>query len=206
MIGRFIASQFRKPSGLLGRLIGNGMARGNELEARWTVDLLDLQPDSRVLEVGFGPGVAVEDAVQRASKGHVSGIDFSETMVQTAQKRNALAIRNGMVDLRHGNVMSLPYEDDSFDRAFTIHCIYFWAEPVACLREIRRVLRTNGILAITILPKEKWTSRRAPSEVFTLYSGNGVAQLVSAAGFRSARVEPYPHPDKFPGECILGVK
>ena len=40
MIGRFIANQFRKPSGLLGRLIGNGMARGNEAEADWTIDLL----------------------------------------------------------------------------------------------------------------------------------------------------------------------
>jgi len=59
MIGRFIASQFRKPSGLLGRLIGNGMARGNEAEARWTIDLLNIQADTRVLEIGFGPGVAI---------------------------------------------------------------------------------------------------------------------------------------------------
>jgi SAM-dependent methyltransferase len=99
MIGRFIASQFRKPSGMLGRLIGNGMARGNEPEARWTIDLLNIQPDSRVLEIGFGPGVAIEYAAQQAVQGHVSGIDYSETMVQVARKRNASAIRNGLVDL-----------------------------------------------------------------------------------------------------------
>ena len=50
MIGRFIATQLRKPSGLVGRLIGNGIARGNEPEARWTIDLLQIQPDMQVLE------------------------------------------------------------------------------------------------------------------------------------------------------------
>jgi hypothetical protein len=42
---------------LLGRVIGRGMARHNEREARWTVDLLAIEPDARVLEIGFGPGV-----------------------------------------------------------------------------------------------------------------------------------------------------
>ncbi len=207
MIGRFIASQFRKPSGLLGRLIGNGMARSNESEARWTIDLLTIQPDTRVLEIGFGPGVAIQYAAQQAVQGHVSGIDYSETMVQVARKRNASAIRKGLVDLTHGDVRSLPYVDEEFDRAFTIHCIYFWADPTACLREIRRVLRTNGVLAITILPKDKWPPRRTPStDVFKLYRAGEVAQLVADAGFRDARVENYPQPDRFPGECILAVK
>jgi ubiquinone/menaquinone biosynthesis C-methylase UbiE len=208
MIGRFIASQFRKPSGLLGRLIGNGMAHGNQPEARWTIDLLNIQPDTRVLEIGFGPGVAIEYAAEQAAQGHVSGIDYSETMVQVARKRNAAAIRNGLVDLTHGDVRSLPYGDESFDRVFTIHCIYFWAEPTACLHEIRRVLRANGLLAITILPIDKWPpKRRTPStDVFKLYRAGEVARLVADAGFRDARVEDYPQPDTFPGACILAVK
>jgi ubiquinone/menaquinone biosynthesis C-methylase UbiE len=208
MIGRFVASQFRKPSGLLGRLIGNGMARGNELEARWTVHLLHIQPDMHVLEIGFGPGVAIQYAAQQAIQGHVSGIDFSETMVQVARKRNDAAIKSGHVDLRQGDVSSLPYGDEAFDRVFAIHCIYFWAESTAYLQQIRRVLRTNGVLAITILPKDKWSlhRRQPPADVFTLYNGNEVAQLLAGAGFRDAQVKGYPQPDKFPGECILAVK
>jgi ubiquinone/menaquinone biosynthesis C-methylase UbiE len=113
-----------------------------------------------------------------------------------------------LVDLTRGDVRSLPYGDEEFDRAFTIHCIYFWAEPTACLREIRRVLRANGLLAITILPIDKWPpKRRIPStEVFKLYRAGEVAQLVADAGFRDARVEEYPQPDKFPGACILAIK
>src|SRR5215217_5802426 len=207
MIGRFISSQFRKPSGLLGRLIGNGMARGNEPEARWTVNLLNIQPDMHILEIGFGPGVAIQYAAELAAQGHVSGIDYSETMVQVARKRNASAIRNGLVDLTHGNVSSLPYRDESFDRVFTIHCIYFWAEPAAYLRELRRVLRANGVLAITIQPIDKWPPNRTPpADVFKLYRADEVAQLVADAGFRDGRVENYPQPDIFPGACILAVK
>jgi ubiquinone/menaquinone biosynthesis C-methylase UbiE len=206
MIGRFIANQFRKPSGLLGRLIGNGMARGNESEARWTIDLLNIQPHTRALEIGFGPGVAIEYAAKQAPEGHVSGIDYSKTMLQIARKRNASAIRTGLVDLTYGDVHSLPYKDAAFDRAVTIHCIYFWAEPTMCLREVRRVLRTNGVLAITIQPKDKWIRRRPPADVFTLYSSSEVAQLVADAGFRNARIEAYPQPDMFPGDCILAVK
>ena len=59
MFGRFIAGKFRKPTGIFGRIAGNMMAKGNATEARWTVDLLDIQPGDHVLEVGFGPGVAI---------------------------------------------------------------------------------------------------------------------------------------------------
>jgi ubiquinone/menaquinone biosynthesis C-methylase UbiE len=162
----------------------------------------------QVLEIGFGPGVGIQHAAQKVAQGHVSGIDYSETMVRLASKRNAAAIKSGRVDLRQGTASSLPYWDEAFDRAYTIHCIYFWTEPAACLREIHRVLKTDGMLAITIMPKDKWVSRRGrpPAEVFTLYNGSDVAQLASEAGFRDVRVEHCPQPDKFPGECILAVK
>ena len=205
MIARYIARQFSQPTGLLGRVIGRGMAGRNEREARWTVDLLAIQPDARVLEIGFGPGVAIQYAAERATRGHVSGIDYSEVMLKIARKRNATAIANGVVDLTKGDARSLPYPDDSFDCAFSIHCVYFWREPAACLREIRRVLRPDGVVAITIRPINQWQGRKPPADVFHLYRGDELAKLLSDAGFRNPRVEPYPQPEK-PGECILALK
>lgn len=47
---------FGRPRGLLGRLGGRIMARTNENCGAWAIDLLEIRPDDRVLEVGFGPG------------------------------------------------------------------------------------------------------------------------------------------------------
>ena len=203
----YILGQYRKPSGLFGRLIGNGMARGNTFDASWTVSLLNIAPEDRVLGIGFGPGVSTQYASDKAAKGFVAGLDHSETMVQAARRHNAAAIRAGRMELKQGDVASLPYPDESFDKAFSIHSIYFWPRPVDCLKELRRVLKPGGLLAITILPKDKWGDRqRGAPNLWTLYFGADLARLFADVGLRDVRVEVCPEPDKFPGECVLGMK
>ncbi len=200
----FITKQFGNPSGVLGRFIGNRMARGNAYDAQWTISLLDIQPQDRILEIGFGPGVSTQMAGERASKGFVAGIDHSEAMVQLAGKRNANAIRSGRMELKQGEVYSLPYPDRSFDRAYSLHSIYFWPSPVDCLKEIKRVLKPDGLLAITIQPKDRWKPNVDVS-IMTLYFGNDLAALFSEAGYRNVRVEvPAPGDHRFL-ECILGI-
>jgi len=205
-IRNFLTKQFGSPSGYFGKFIGNRMAKGNVYDARWTVSLLDIQPNDRILEIGFGPGVSTQLASGKASKGFVAGIDHSRTMVQAASQRNAIAIQAGLMELKHGDVSSLPYPDESFDTAFSLHSIYFWPNPVDCLKELRRVLKPGGLLGITIQPKDKWEPNVDPN-VMTLYFGSDVASLFSEAGYRNIRVEvPPPQEDKISLECILGVK
>src|SRR5262249_8973804 len=153
MLKRFIAGQFRDPTGLCGRIVGALMARGNRRAATWTVSLLDILSTDDVLEVGFGPGVAIGHVSAKADKGRVSGVDNSATMVAVARKRNAAAVAAGHVDLRYGDAAALPYPGNVFDKVYSIHCIYFWANPVHALQELRRVLRPGGTVAVTILPK-----------------------------------------------------
>ena len=202
---KFMTKQFGSPSGLFGKFIGNRMAKGNVHDAQWTISLLDIQPHHRVLEIGFGPGVSTQIASEKASNGFVAGIDHSETMVQTASKRNAAAIRWGRMELRHGDVSAVPYPSDSFDLAFSLHSIYFWAKPVDCLKEISRVLKTGGLLAITIQPKDKWEYHVDP-DIMTLYFGSDIASMFSEAGYQNIRVQVPPPGDKTTLECILGIK
>jgi len=201
----FMTKQFGNPSGLFGKFIGNGMARRNVYDAEWTVSLLNIQPHHHILEIGFGPGVSTQMASEKASQGFVAGIDHSRTMVQAASQRNAAAIRSGRVELRYGDVSSLPYSDQSFDIVFSLHSIYFWPKPVDCLKEIKRVLKPDGLLAITIQPKDKWRPN-VDSSIMTLYFGSEVASLFSEAGYRNIRVETSPQEDKESLECIIGVK
>ncbi len=187
---RLLGPQLRRPRGLLGRLTGRAMALVNRPINRWTVGLLDLRPGDRVLEVGFGGGVAIGLISDRVPKGSVAGVDYSETMVRQARLRNASAVRDGRVDLRRGDVASLPFEDGSFDKACSIQSIYFWPEPVAGLKELRRVLKPGGLLAISVFPKqhvEFWSF--ALAGYYNFYSDDELIEMLTEAGFRRTRLE-----------------
>jgi ubiquinone/menaquinone biosynthesis C-methylase UbiE len=201
----FVTKQFGNPSGLFGKFIGNRMAKGNVHDAQWTISLLDIQPDHRVLEIGFGPGISTQMASAKASKGFVAGIDHSRTMVQAASQRNADAIQAGRMELRRGEVSALPYEAESFDIAFSLHSIYFWQHPVDCLKEIRRVLKPGGLLAITIQPKDEWKPK-VDLTVMALYFGKDLMWMFAEAGYRNLRLEVLPQEDRVLLECLLGLK
>lgn len=141
---------FGRPSGLLGRVGARLMSRINADVAAAVVDELDVAPTDAVLEVGFGPGVGIERAAAAATDGFVAGVDYSETMVERAVRRNETAIEEGRVDLRYGSATDLPFEDASFDEAFSINSIHVWPNPRAGLTEIYRVLKPGGTVAITL--------------------------------------------------------
>src|SRR6266516_1204143 len=117
-----MAGQFGHPHGFGGRAAGWVMAtRGSNRERNiWAVGLLDVQAHDRVLEIGFGPGVAIQEFARRATSERVVGVDHSEVMVQQARKRNAAAVRAGRVDLRLGTAERLPAFDASFDKILAV--------------------------------------------------------------------------------------
>src|ERR1700733_7959720 len=97
-LDRDVIGQAHHPRGAAGRVTAWEMAHrpSNRERNRWVVALLAVRPADRVLEIGFGPGVAIAE-LARAGAGHVYGIDHSEVMVRQASKRNAAALRAGQV-------------------------------------------------------------------------------------------------------------
>ena len=71
---RSFGRQFARPRGPLGWLVARLMRPGNASLNLWLVELLAVQPQDRVLEVGFGPGVALAALLARASAGFVAGV------------------------------------------------------------------------------------------------------------------------------------
>ncbi|MFN8374444.1 MAG: class I SAM-dependent methyltransferase [Anaerolineae bacterium] len=192
MFQRYLDGQYRQPTGLIGRWIGAQMARQHQPENQWTVELLDIQPTDTLLEVGFGPGFAIAKAAERAQQGVVAGVDFSQAMVKAARRRCAAALRAGRVDLRLGDAARLPFADNSFDKAFSIHSIYFWKEPARALQEMHRVLKPEGMVIFTILPRERWNEHDPNAPVGTpdchAYSGDELSALLLNAGFVQPRI------------------
>jgi len=102
-------SQFAHPEGWVGRLVGTILAWKNRERNAWTISSLDIQPNDQVLEIGFGPGQAIQEVTKLAPNGFVAGIDMSDVMVAQASKRNAADIRSGRVLLRQGSESPLPF-------------------------------------------------------------------------------------------------
>src|SRR5262249_787544 len=145
---QLLMRMFGHPKGILGRLGGMIMARVNRDAAAQLIELLNVRPDDKILEVGFGPGVAIQLLLQRLSTGAVAGGDPSPEMVRQAAARNADALRNRKVDLRYGSAERLPFTDQAFDKALAINSMQTWPDAGAGLREIWRVLKHGGVVAL----------------------------------------------------------
>ena len=154
-VARRVVGQFSNPHGVGGRLAGWVMAHrsSNRQRNRWVVSVLDVQPTDRVLEIGFGPGLAVEALGRLASRGTVLGVDHSNVMVRRARRRNGPAVRAGRVDLRLGSVETLPDFEGPVDKILAVNSMGFWPDPVARLQELRSRLRPGGKLAIASQPR-----------------------------------------------------
>jgi SAM-dependent methyltransferase len=205
-IRKYVSKQFGKPGGIFGRVIEKRMTRRTTRDAEWTVSLLDIQPTSRILEIGFGGGVSTYLASQKALRGFVAGIDHSALMVAAASQRNAQAIKAGRMELKVGDAAALPYPDESFDIVFSLHSIYFWPSPMECLREFKRVLRSGGLLAITIQPKNKWPAEQQDAPGMTLFFGDQIVEMFASAGFQNIRMESRAKNGELNLHCILGNK
>src|SRR5229473_3491759 len=127
--GRWIVSQFMYPRGLPGRLVGWEMALrpSNRKRNAWAVSLMDVQPSDRVLEIGFGPGIAIREIAQRATRGQVVGIDRSAVMRAHAARRNAAAIRSGRVSLTVASIEDSPAFDGPFDKILAVNNMGMWS-------------------------------------------------------------------------------
>lgn len=181
----FIARQSSNPSGTLGRVIAWIMARETAELNEQAVRLLCMRPSDSVLEVGFGHGRTVERIAAALTEGCVAGIDVSEAMTRMAIHRNRRAVSEGRVDLRTGDGASLPFDDGRFDRALSVHTLYFWRDPLACLCEIRRVLRPGAHFVLGFNRRGTPRSDSFPAEVYTLYDDDQIRGVLTEAGFES---------------------
>lgn len=150
-IDKLLWRAFGVPTGLLGRVGGKIMAGRRQRQiAERIAELLDIRRGDKVLDIGFGPGVAIQCLIGRLSgEGLVVGIDPSDVMMEMARARNAEAIKSGTVALISGSVEHIPYDSEFFDKAYAMNSFQLWPDKGAGLVELRRVLKRGGRLALS---------------------------------------------------------
>jgi len=198
---RRVIGQFHRPDGASGHVTGWIMAyrRSNRRRNRWVVSLLDVQPTDRVLEIGYGPGIAIQALSRLTTRGVVYGIDHSEVMLRQARGRNADAIRAGRVDLRCGSVDRLPALGAPLDKVIAVNSMGFWPDASTRLKELRTILRAGGQIAVASQARcpgaTKATSAQAAVEI---------EAVLNDADFCGIRVEILPLDP--PVVCVIGER
>jgi ubiquinone/menaquinone biosynthesis C-methylase UbiE len=180
---QFISEHARNARGILGRLIAFIMARETWSENMRAMEALGIGQADLVLDVGCGHGRSLMEIAARAPSGRSVGIDPSKLMVEIAAKRNRTLIEAGRIDVVLSGVESLPFPDDMFDKALCVHVLYFWKDIEMSLREIGRVLKPGGRLALLFRTNADLKAIASfPAEIYSFPRLTDVQTVLERAG------------------------
>lgn len=177
---------FKQPHGLLGSFAGYIMAhrRSNIERNHWTLELLNLKPTDSVLELGFGPGVALQKLARTVTQGMIVGIDHSDVMFAQASKRNADAVTSGLIKLYKGDVLDLPNVEQAFDKIYSANVAQFWDDPAVYYSRLYELLAHGGILATTYMPRHS-----GATNIEAIQKAKEFAAHLYAAGFKHIEIK-----------------
>jgi cyclopropane fatty-acyl-phospholipid synthase-like methyltransferase len=178
-----IGNQFRKPSGLLGKVVSKIMKKGNISAYNKIIPALDIIQNDKILEIGYGHGLGI-DMISSDFDCFVSGIDFSELMFKEASKRNKKHIENNKVELHYGDFLSFEMNSNQYDKVFCINVIYFWNQLDKPFTKIYTGLKDDGIFCMYMahrdnLKKMKFTK----DDIFNKYTIDQVVDQLKLSGF-----------------------
>ena len=162
-------------------------------DAEWTVG--DLGCGTGQMTAALAPFVA-----------HVIAVDTSAAMLQAAKKR-LQGFDN--VELRRGDLESLPIDDGRLDAATLALVLHHLPEPARALGEVARVLRPGGrLLIVDMLPHDREGYRQQMGHVWLGFSEEYVRRVLEAGGFGDVRIVPLsPDPkSKGPGLFVATAK
>ncbi len=106
-----------------------------------------LVPGRSVLDVGCGPGTITADIAARVDPARVIGIDSSDEVLEKA-RAHAKGLGLDTVHFEVGDAYALDFDDDRFDIVHVHQMLHHLADPVTALRELRRVCKPDGLVAV----------------------------------------------------------
>jgi SAM-dependent methyltransferase len=120
-------------------------------------DFAGVATGKRAIDVGCGPGALTAELIRRLGPGGVAAVDPSESFVAAASERHP------EVSVQRAAAEQLPFADGEFDAALAQLVVHFMSDPVAGLREMGRVTRSEGVVAACVWDHE---GGKGPLSVF----------------------------------------
>ncbi|MCB9793741.1 MAG: methyltransferase domain-containing protein [Alphaproteobacteria bacterium] len=191
----FIRRQLAMPHGPLAGPMAWLLNRFNGADYTRALAALELVPEERVLELGFGGGLGLEALLHRGV--FVVGVEPSEAMRRRAERRLATAIAQGTLEIHAGDAESLP--EGPFDRALSMNTVHFWPDVAAGFEALREAVSERLVIGAAELA-HLHESGFAQSGI-RVQPPAWYAEQMEAAGFE---VEMKPAPTEAGATLLIG--
>ncbi|MEM9944231.1 MAG: class I SAM-dependent methyltransferase [Planctomycetota bacterium] len=179
-----VSEQLRCPSGNQGSKSAFKMNANNRATNLFAIKELAIADSDFVLEIGPGNGAFVADILKVCPNIQYRAVDWSEDMVNEAIRLNFPLVRTGQVKFVLGQSDRLPFSDNQFNKALSVHTIYFWDQPQNHFKEIARVLKPGSRLCLAFGQYDFMEKLSFTKFNFQLYHRAEVIQLLEKAGFK----------------------
>ena len=202
------------PQGKLGEKLIDNMNINHENLAQWGVSHINIFKDSIILDIGCGGGVNVQRFL-KLTDNKVYGVDYSEVSVKKSSELNKKEIEKKRCEIREESVSDMSFGDDTFDIITAFETVYFWPDIKNDFKEVRRVLKDEGVFLICneALPKENDERQNEFIELLkcNIYSENELIDLLKENGFSKVETHIKKSKDSFTGEdadwiCAIAKK
>jgi len=183
---KILAQNLANPQGKKGVEIGEMMNATNLGMTQESIKTLLIEDDEYILEIGHGNAGHLKSILNKAKDLTYTGIDISETMRKEAQNLNKEFKDQADFILYEGR--KLPFEDEVFDKIFTVNTVYFWDNPVEFLNEIYRVLKNTGTFVLTFAQRDFMEKLPFTKFNFKLYNNDEMEELISESRFKRMKI------------------
>lgn len=183
---KILAQNLANPQGEKGIEIGEMMNATNIGMTLESIKTLLIEDAEHILEIGHGNAGHLKSILNKAKDLTYTGIDISETMRKEAQNLNTEFKDQADFILYEGR--KLPFEDEVFDKIFTVNTVYFWENPVEFLNEIYRVLKNTGTFVLTFAQRDFMEKLPFTKFNFTLYNNDEMEELISESRFKRMKI------------------
>jgi cyclopropane fatty-acyl-phospholipid synthase-like methyltransferase len=180
---KFIANQFKKPQGFAGKIVSNMMEKGNLKTYEWMLSLMNINPDDKIFEIGYGTGFVINRILEKNRNISLHGIDFSKVMFEKAEKKNKQYIKEKKVFLKYGDLLDYD-ENNDFNKIYGINVIYFWNDLEIYFSKIYKLLSKKGRLFLYMTDAENLLKIKfSQTDVFNKYTPVVVTDTLKSTGF-----------------------
>ena len=177
-----IESQLSCPHGDAGIDFAHMMHHTNVGMTQAGFTALKLPFSAHLLEIGHG-NAAHLPLLQQIAGLHYTGLEISNLMQQEAMRLNQAAVAAHMAEFIHYDGAALPAFPRLFDGILSVNTVYFWAQPLAFLQNLRRVLKPTGRLSLVYMDEDYMRGLPFVGERFQVYSVSALEHMATQAGY-----------------------